>query len=91
MSTNPASEHGPIIVFDAMCVLCSANAAFVMRHDRAHAAGPGSQPNRNRAEQAWTRYSGRSKINFSVPVSDRPFLAPARKYHPGVLDFDLCG
>lgn len=26
------SEH-PIIVFDAMCVLCSANAAFVLRHD----------------------------------------------------------
>lgn len=25
----------PIIVFDAMCVLCSANAAFVLRHDRA--------------------------------------------------------
>ena len=30
---NAAS--GPIIVFDAMCVLCSANAAFVLRHDRA--------------------------------------------------------
>jgi predicted DCC family thiol-disulfide oxidoreductase YuxK len=26
--------EGPIIVFDAMCVLCSANAAFVLRHDR---------------------------------------------------------
>jgi predicted DCC family thiol-disulfide oxidoreductase YuxK len=25
---------GPIIVFDAMCVLCSANAQFVLRHDR---------------------------------------------------------
>jgi len=24
---------GPVIVFDAMCVLCSANAAFVLRHD----------------------------------------------------------
>lgn len=24
----------PIIVFDAMCVLCSANAAFVLRHDK---------------------------------------------------------
>lgn len=35
MSANPASEDGPIIVFDAMCVLCSANAAFVLRHDRA--------------------------------------------------------
>ncbi|TCU57834.1 putative DCC family thiol-disulfide oxidoreductase YuxK [Novosphingobium sp. PhB57] len=30
---NAAS--GPIIVFDGMCVLCSANAAFVLRHDRA--------------------------------------------------------
>jgi predicted DCC family thiol-disulfide oxidoreductase YuxK len=29
------SEDGPIIVFDAMCVLCSANAAFVLRHDKA--------------------------------------------------------
>ena len=35
MSANPASADGPIIVFDAMCVLCSANAAFVLRHDRA--------------------------------------------------------
>ncbi len=26
--------EGPIIVFDAMCVLCSANAQFVLRHDR---------------------------------------------------------
>jgi len=25
----------PIIVFDAMCVLCSGNAQFVLRHDRA--------------------------------------------------------
>ncbi len=25
----------PIIVFDALCVLCSANARFVLRHDRA--------------------------------------------------------
>jgi predicted DCC family thiol-disulfide oxidoreductase YuxK len=24
----------PVIVFDAMCVLCSANARFVLRHDR---------------------------------------------------------
>lgn len=24
----------PIIVFDAMCMLCSANAQFVLRHDR---------------------------------------------------------
>jgi len=28
------AASGPIIVFDAMCVLCSANAAFVLRHDR---------------------------------------------------------
>jgi predicted DCC family thiol-disulfide oxidoreductase YuxK len=26
-------DQGPIIVFDTMCVLCSANAAFVLRHD----------------------------------------------------------
>ncbi|RVT97979.1 thiol-disulfide oxidoreductase DCC family protein [Rhodovarius crocodyli] len=25
----------PVIVFDAMCVLCSANAQFVLRHDKA--------------------------------------------------------
>lgn len=25
---------GPIIVFDALCVLCSANARFVLTHDR---------------------------------------------------------
>lgn len=25
---------GPIIVFDAECILCSANAQFVLRHDR---------------------------------------------------------
>jgi predicted DCC family thiol-disulfide oxidoreductase YuxK len=24
----------PVIIFDAMCVLCSANARFVLRHDR---------------------------------------------------------
>ncbi|WP_313808705.1 thiol-disulfide oxidoreductase DCC family protein [Sphingobium sp.] len=28
-------SEGPIIIFDALCVLCSANAAFVLRHDRA--------------------------------------------------------
>ncbi len=28
--------EGPIIVFDAMCVLCSANAQFVLRFDRHH-------------------------------------------------------
>lgn len=27
------SDQHPIIVFDAMCVLCSANAQFVLRHD----------------------------------------------------------
>ena len=27
-------SEGPIIVFDAECVLCSANAQFVLRHDR---------------------------------------------------------
>lgn len=35
MSDRDITEHqGPIIVFDAMCVLCSANAQFVLRHDR---------------------------------------------------------
>ena len=34
MSADSAGRDGPIIVFDAMCVLCSANAAFVLRHDR---------------------------------------------------------
>jgi predicted DCC family thiol-disulfide oxidoreductase YuxK len=28
------ADH-PIIVFDALCVLCSANAQFVLKHDRA--------------------------------------------------------
>jgi len=27
-------ESGPIIVFDGHCVLCSANARFVLRHDK---------------------------------------------------------
>ncbi|KQM23014.1 hypothetical protein ASE73_01960 [Sphingomonas sp. Leaf24] len=27
---------GPIILFDAQCVLCSANARFILRHDRLH-------------------------------------------------------
>lgn len=31
----PCPTDGPIIVFDAECVLCSANAQFVLRHDRA--------------------------------------------------------
>ena len=26
--------NGPIILFDAECILCSANAQFVLRHDR---------------------------------------------------------
>lgn len=30
---NAPSQH-PIIVFDAMCVLCSANAQFVLNNDR---------------------------------------------------------
>ncbi|AYG68450.1 MULTISPECIES: thiol-disulfide oxidoreductase DCC family protein [unclassified Rhizobium] len=35
MSKSNISEYqGPIIVFDAMCVLCTANAQFVLRHDR---------------------------------------------------------
>lgn len=27
-------DHGPIILFDAQCVLCSANAQFILKHDR---------------------------------------------------------
>ena len=27
-------DTAPIILFDAMCVLCSANAQFILRHDR---------------------------------------------------------
>lgn len=27
-------DAGPIILFDARCVLCSANARFILRHDR---------------------------------------------------------
>jgi predicted DCC family thiol-disulfide oxidoreductase YuxK len=30
---HPIPDH-PIIVFDAVCVLCSANARFVLKHDR---------------------------------------------------------
>ncbi len=33
MNRNDAA--GPIIVFDAECILCSANAQFVLRHDHA--------------------------------------------------------
>ena len=29
------TERHPIILFDAECVLCSANAQFILRHDRA--------------------------------------------------------
>jgi predicted DCC family thiol-disulfide oxidoreductase YuxK len=28
-------QNGPIILFDAECVLCSANAQFVLKHDKA--------------------------------------------------------
>ncbi len=28
------APDGPIILFDALCILCSANAQFVLRHDR---------------------------------------------------------
>ena len=35
MSKSTINDYqGPIIVFDAMCVLCTANAQFVLRHDR---------------------------------------------------------
>ncbi len=30
----PAAIRDPLIVFDGHCVLCSANARFVLRHDR---------------------------------------------------------
>jgi predicted DCC family thiol-disulfide oxidoreductase YuxK len=32
--TKPPLAH-PVIVFDALCVLCSANAQFVLKHDKA--------------------------------------------------------
>lgn len=32
---SAATPDGPIIVFDAECILCSANAQFVLRHDHA--------------------------------------------------------
>lgn len=33
---GPASNaKGPIILFDAECVLCSANAQFILKHDKA--------------------------------------------------------
>jgi predicted DCC family thiol-disulfide oxidoreductase YuxK len=31
----PFPDEHPLIVFDGQCVLCSGNAAFVLRHDRA--------------------------------------------------------
>ena len=34
MNAASNDSDSSIIVFDAMCVLCSANAAFVLRHDR---------------------------------------------------------
>ena len=39
-AANPGEQHddryddGPIIVFDALCVLCSANAQFILRFDK---------------------------------------------------------
>ena len=32
---SSAGDAGPIILFDAECVLCSANARFVLKHDKA--------------------------------------------------------
>ena len=34
MDNHSKSSQRPIIVFDAMCVLCSANAQFVLHNDR---------------------------------------------------------
>ena len=34
MAAGMTGETHPTIVFDALCVLCSANARFVLRHDR---------------------------------------------------------
>jgi predicted DCC family thiol-disulfide oxidoreductase YuxK len=31
----PSEINGPIILFDAECVLCSANAQFILKHDKA--------------------------------------------------------
>lgn len=33
--TDAMTDGHPIILFDAECVLCSANAQFILRHDRA--------------------------------------------------------
>lgn len=35
IATTAEPDSGPIILFDAECVLCSANAQFVLGHDRA--------------------------------------------------------
>lgn len=35
MAPLVGDHHGPIILFDAKCVLCSVNAQFVLRHDKA--------------------------------------------------------
>ncbi|MBD1548664.1 thiol-disulfide oxidoreductase DCC family protein [Roseibium aggregatum] len=32
--TGEPYDDGPIIVFDALCVLCSTNAQFILKHDR---------------------------------------------------------
>ena len=34
-AAQTANAAGPVIVFDAMCVLCSANAQFILKHDDA--------------------------------------------------------
>ena len=34
VGTPIPADSGPVIVFDALCVLCSANAQFVLRFDR---------------------------------------------------------
>jgi predicted DCC family thiol-disulfide oxidoreductase YuxK len=34
MTVPSVGDDHPVIVFDALCVLCSANATFVLRHDR---------------------------------------------------------
>jgi predicted DCC family thiol-disulfide oxidoreductase YuxK len=33
-ATGKMTDERPVIVFDAECVLCSANARFVLKHDR---------------------------------------------------------
>lgn len=35
MASGIGDRQGPIILFDAECVLCSANAVFVLKHDKA--------------------------------------------------------